>query len=195
MFPTAEAKPQLQGPCWLEPPRTVWAEYPFAHTCSWRNRANLLDCQRRMYQVSRPYHFRIYTCKSPRRESWHWLYVAIPTDSGSWAWMLEVDLDHGQRELGVLMPRSHQTFCSVLAVKLLGIMLRNRWWPTTFITITAGDADGWCRNCPVRSAPQWSSSLQISTAYGYLIIYDSPAPLTQISSHMHGSPSGHPQAR
>ena len=30
------------------------------------------------------------------------------------------------------MPRSHQIFRSVLAVKLLGIMFRNRWWPTTF---------------------------------------------------------------
>ena len=53
-----------------------------------------------------------------------------------------------------LMPQSHQTFRSVLAVKLLGIMLRNRWWPTTFLTIPAGDADKWCRNCPVWSAPQ-----------------------------------------
>ena len=42
-----------------------------------------------------------------------------------------------------LMPRSHQTSRSVLAVELLGIMLRNRWWPTTFLTITAGDDDGW----------------------------------------------------
>ena len=40
--------------------------------------------------------------------------------------------------------RSHQTFRPVLAVKLLGIMLRNRCWPTTFHTITAEDADGWC---------------------------------------------------
>ena len=53
-----------------------------------------------------------------------------------------------------LMPRSHQTFRSVVAVKLLGIMLRIRWWPTSFLTITAGDADGWYWNCPVWSAPQ-----------------------------------------
>ena len=33
-----------------------------------------------------------------------------------------------------------------LAVKLLGIMLRNRWWPTTCLTITVGDANGWCQN-------------------------------------------------
>ena len=52
-----------------------------------------------------------------------------------------------------LMPGSHQTFHLVLDMKLLGIMLRNRWWPTTFFTITTGDADGWCRNCPVWSAP------------------------------------------
>ena len=57
--------------------------------------------------------------------------------------------------LGVvsLMPRSHQTFRSVLKVKLLGIMLRNRWWSITFLTMIAGDADGWCWNCPVWSAP------------------------------------------
>ena len=54
--------------------------------------------------------------------------------------------------------RSHQIFHSVLAVKLLGIMLKNRWWPTTFLTITAGDADGWCRNCPVWSALNLSPS-------------------------------------
>ena len=54
------------------------------------------------------------------------------------------------------MPRSHQTFRLVLTVKLLGIMLRNRWWSTTFLTITAGDVDGWCWNCPVWSAPHAS---------------------------------------
>ena len=43
-----------------------------------------------------------------------------------------------------LMPRSHQTFRPVLAVKLLGIMLRNRCWPTTFHIITAENVDGWC---------------------------------------------------
>ena len=51
-----------------------------------------------------------------------------------------------------LMPRSHETFRSVLTVKLLGIMLGNRRWPTTFLTITAADADGWSWNCPVWSA-------------------------------------------
>ena len=55
--------------------------------------------------------------------------------------------------VGALMPQSHQTFRSILAVKLLGITFRNRWWPTTFLTITAGDADGWWRNYPVWSAP------------------------------------------
>ena len=55
-----------------------------------------------------------------------------------------------------IMPRSHQTFRSVLAEKLLGIMLGNRWWPTTFLTITAEDADRWWWNCPVWSAPQWA---------------------------------------
>ena len=38
--------------------------------------------------------------------------------------------------------------------EIVGIMLRNRCWPTTFFTITVGDADGWCRKCPVWSAPQ-----------------------------------------
>ena len=52
-----------------------------------------------------------------------------------------------------LMPRSHQTFRSVLTVKLLGVTLRNTWWPTTFLTITAGDADGWCRKCLVWIGP------------------------------------------
>ena len=32
--------------------------------------------------------------------------------------------------------------CLVLAVTLPGLMLRNRCWPTTFYTITAGDAEG-----------------------------------------------------
>ena len=45
-------------------------------------------------------------------------------------------------------------FGCTVAMKLLGIMLRNRWWPTTFLTITTGDADGWCRNCSVRLVPQ-----------------------------------------
>ena len=43
-----------------------------------------------------------------------------------------------------LVPWSRQTFRLVRAMKLLGIMLRNRCWPTTFHTITAGDGDGWC---------------------------------------------------
>jgi hypothetical protein len=41
----------------------------------------------------------------------------------------------------------HRTKLSVrpvTTVKLLGIKFRNRRWPTTFHTITAGDADGWC---------------------------------------------------
>ena len=49
------------------------------------------------------------------------------------------------------LPWSHQTFRPVSAVKLLGIMFRNRCWPTTFHTITTGDADGWCLNRPVWS--------------------------------------------
>ena len=43
--------------------------------------------------------------------------------------------------------------CPVPAVKLLGIMLRNRCWPTNVHTIITGDADGWCHNCLVSSTP------------------------------------------
>ena len=43
-----------------------------------------------------------------------------------------------------LVPQSHQTFRSVPTVELLGIMLRNRCWPTTAHTITAVNADRWC---------------------------------------------------
>ena len=51
---------------------------------------------------------------------------------------LRLHLDSGFR------PQSYQTFCLVLALKLLEIMLRNRCWFTTFHTITTGDAEGWC---------------------------------------------------
>ena len=43
-----------------------------------------------------------------------------------------------------VVPRSHQSFRPGPTVKLLGIMLRNRCWPTTFHTVIAGDADGLC---------------------------------------------------
>ena len=43
------------------------------------------------------------------------------------------------------MPLSHNTLRHrVGATELLGIMLRNRCWPTTFHTITSGDVDEWC---------------------------------------------------
>ena len=47
------------------------------------------------------------------------------------------------------MPQSHQTFRSIQAVKLLGIMSRNRWWPIIFSTITPemsidGVGTAWC---------------------------------------------------
>ena len=48
-----------------------------------------------------------------------------------------------------LMPRSHQTFRPIPTMKIVGVMLRNRCKPTTFHTITAGGADGWCLNWPV----------------------------------------------
>ena len=44
-----------------------------------------------------------------------------------------------------LMQQSHQTFCLIATVKLLRIMLKNKWWPTTFHTITAEHVDGWCQ--------------------------------------------------
>jgi hypothetical protein len=55
-----------------------------------------------------------------------------------------------------IMPRSHQTFRLVSTVKLLGTMFRFRYWPTIFYTIIARDADGWCLNWPVWSAPHSS---------------------------------------
>ena len=45
-----------------------------------------------------------------------------------------------------LVSRSHQTLGLVPAVKLPGIMFKNRCLPTTFHTITTGDADRWCQN-------------------------------------------------
>ena len=45
-----------------------------------------------------------------------------------------------------LMPRSHQTFRLVLAVKSLGIVLRKQCWPTTFHTITTKHADDGAKN-------------------------------------------------
>ena len=53
-----------------------------------------------------------------------------------------------------IMPRSHRTFHPVPAVKLLRILLRSRCWPTTFHTVAAKDADGWCHKWLVRLAPQ-----------------------------------------
>ena len=44
----------------------------------------------------------------------------------------------------IFMLQSHQKFHPIPVLKLLGIMLRNRCRPTTFHTITAGNADGWC---------------------------------------------------
>ena len=47
----------------------------------------------------------------------------------------------------------YQTFCSILALKLLGIMSRNRWWFIAFHTFTIGDVDRWCQNWLVWLAP------------------------------------------
>ena len=52
------------------------------------------------------------------------------------------------------MPWSHQTFRLVSTVKLLGIMLRNTCWSTTFHIVTARDVDGCCHKWLVWSTPQ-----------------------------------------
>ena len=52
-----------------------------------------------------------------------------------------------------VMPRTHQTFHPVQAVKFLGIMFKNRCWSTGFHTITAWDVDGGCQKWPVWSSP------------------------------------------
>ena len=56
--------------------------------------------------------------------------------------------------LARLKPWSHRTFRPVLAVKLLGIPLRNRCRPTAFCTTTTKDTDVWCQQWSVWSAPQ-----------------------------------------
>ena len=64
---------------------------------------------------------------------------------------------HNYYECGLsnpsLMPRPHQTSRLISALKLLRITLRNRCWPTTFNTLPARDALGWCQNRPLWSAP------------------------------------------
>ena len=65
--------------------------------------------------------------------------------SPSWWCWAALDYENGHSGEGPIMPRSHQPFHSVLVVKLLGIMLRNRCWPATFHTITDRDADRWCQ--------------------------------------------------
>ena len=65
------------------------------------------------------------------------LQLEMPTD-GVWT---------GQRDQPS-MPWSHQTFRLVPTVKLIGIMSKNGCWPTTFCTITTGDANGRCQKWP-----------------------------------------------
>lgn len=67
----------------------------------------------------------------------------------------------------MFMPQPHQNLYLVPTVTLLGIMLRNRWWPTTFHTVTAGDANGWCLNWLVWSAPH--KMLDPKTVRYYLV--------------------------
>ena len=58
------------------------------------------------------------------------------------------------RLLMTLTPQSHQTFRPVPTVNLLGIMFKNRCWPSTSHTVKAEDADRWWLNSPVWSTPQ-----------------------------------------
>ena len=57
-----------------------------------------------------------------------------------------------------LVPQSHQTFRLFLVVELLKIMGRNICWPTTFHTITLGDAHRWCHKWLEWSAPHAPST-------------------------------------
>jgi hypothetical protein len=87
----------------------------------------------------------------------------------NWCWGLCGEIDVGP-PLFILLPMdmpmdgakcdrllvfwSHQTLCLVLAMELLlGVMLRNRCWPTTFHITTTGEVDKWCWNWPVWSTP------------------------------------------
>ena len=69
---------------------------------------------------------------------------------------------HGARNsrcdqpLNAHAPRSQQTFHPVPTMKLVGIVFKKCCcWPTLPHIITAGDADGWCENWPVRSTSRW----------------------------------------
>ena len=68
----------------------------------------------------------------------------------------------------MFMPQPHQNLYLVPTVTLLGIMLRNRWWPTTFHTITAGNADGWCLNWLVWSSPH---KMLDPKTIGYILVW------------------------
>ena len=80
-----------------------------------------------------------------------WLLANILFPWGDYITLLN-DVGPQNRTMGCweLMPRSHQPFCQLPAMKLLRSMLRNRCWPTTFPTITAGEVNtggarsGWC---------------------------------------------------
>ena len=61
---------------------------------------------------------------------------------------------HENKLVALLMPRSHQRFLPVPTVTLLGIMLRNRCWPTTFHIITVEDGNKGCLDSPVWSTPR-----------------------------------------
>ena len=80
------------------------------------------------------------------------------------------------RELGNLALMPHQNFPSGSNWEIAGIMLRNRCWPTTFHTVAAEDADGWCLNWPVWSpihidapiTPNFSSGSSCEIAKDYV---------------------------
>ena len=76
-----------------------------------------------------------------------------------------------------LKSRSHQSVRPVLVMELLGIVLRNKCWPTTFHTITVGDVDGWCQNWPVWSTPHWYPTDESRCGFSYDFIHHSGLPL------------------
>jgi len=55
---------------------------------------------------------------------------------------------------------------------LLGIMFRNRCWPTIFHTITAGDAKRWCQKWPVWLASHALTTPTFPSASSHAIVGD-----------------------
>ena len=70
-------------------------------------------------------------------------HTKLPVRFQPWnCWGLCLEIYVGQ-PLGIFMLRSHQNIHPVRVLKSLGIMLRNRCWPTAFHNIIAGNANRW----------------------------------------------------